>query len=378
VFARTADQQLFEDTSRRFLDAECPLPTVRALAGSKAGYEEGFWQRGAELGWTSLLVPEAAGGGSVSGDGVADLAIVAYQFGLHAAPGPLTGSNVVAAAIGRWGVVERWHEPLAALLSGRAVGAWAVGEPLLAGGVLSPTVTAARRPGGYVLDGACTVVEGGLEATHLLVTARDGQGLTNFFVSADTPGLTVMGLHGLDLTRRFAQIGFDGVKAPDEAVLGEPRGGARAASWLLDAVNVVQLAEMCGTMTWAFDTTVEWAFNRYSFGRPLASYQELKHRFADMKMWLEASYAIAGEAARALDGPDVAGRAAVGAGKVFVGRYGPELIQDCVQMHGGIGVTFDHDLHLFLRRVTIDSVLFGSAEQHAMRLAAGVAREATG
>ena len=136
---------------------------------------------------------------------------------------------------------------------------------------------------------------------------------------------------------------------------------------------------MCGAMRWAFDTTLEWALTRYSFGRPLASYQEIKHRFADMKLWLEASLAISAQAADAVD-RDAANRSElVSAAKFYVGRYGVELMQDCVQMHGGIGVTFDHDLHLFLRRVVTNTPLFGTPGEHAARLTdildgSGVAR----
>ena len=143
------------------------------------------------------------------------------------------------------------------------------------------------------------------------------------------------------------------------------------ASYLLAAVALavaVQLAETCGAMCWAFDTTVEWAFNRYSFGRPLASYQEIKHRFADMKMWLEASNAITAEAAAGVDGDSSNRSEVVSSGKFYIGRYGVELAQDCVQMHGGIGVTFDHDMHLFLRRIVTNAQLYGSASQHAARL----------
>ncbi len=128
MFARTEDQQLLEHTTKRFLEAECPLDTVRELAGVPAGYEPAYWQRGAELGWTSLVVPTESGGGSVSAQGVVDLAVVAYQFGLHAAPGPLLGSNIAAAALGRWGSAEQQNGPLQELLGGRATGAWALAE----------------------------------------------------------------------------------------------------------------------------------------------------------------------------------------------------------------------------------------------------------
>ena len=119
-----------------------------------------------------------------------------------------------------------------------------------------------------------------------------------------------------------------------------------------------------------FDMTVEWAFDRYTFGRPLASYQALKHRFADMFMWLEASHAI-GDAACAATGEGADNAAELlSAAKAYIGQYGTELLQDCVQMHGGIGVTFEHDLHLYLRRLTVDRALAGTPAEHRQRLAA--------
>jgi alkylation response protein AidB-like acyl-CoA dehydrogenase len=117
---------------------------------------------------------------------------------------------------------------------------------------------------------------------------------------------------------------------------------------------------------------VEWALNRYSFGRPLGSYQEIKHRFADMKLWLEASHAICDGAVRAVAEGTPDAWDLLSAGKAYVGHYGIELLQDCVQIHGGIGVTFDHDLHLYLRRATLGSRLYGSVAEHRERLTAAL------
>ena len=134
------------------------------------------------------------------------------------------------------------------------------------------------------------------------MTARHESGLSQFLVPHDAPGLTLTPLQGLDMTRRFARVDFDQVRVPLDALVGEAGAAGPAIDWLTDLAVVIQLAEMVGAMQWAFDTTLEWAFNRYSFGRPLASYQEIKHRFADMKMWLEASYAITDAAAEAVAG----------------------------------------------------------------------------
>ncbi len=368
MFQRNSDQQLFEETTKKFLESSCPPSKLRELAGDTSGYERAFWEQGAELGWTSLVVPEDAGGGSVSLQGVKDLTLVAYQFGLHAAPGPLLGSNVVAAALGRWGSTEQRTGPLAELLRGEAAGAWALAEDHPHDGLGDVALVATELDDGFRLDGVKSPVEGGSGAGHLLVTARARTGLSQFLVPAATPGLTVHPLHGLDTTRRFARLELDDVRLHPSSLVGTAGEGARAVEWLTDLAVTIQLAEMCGAMQWAFDTTVEWAFNRYSFGRPLASYQEIKHRFADMKMCLEASLAITAHAADAVDRETPDRAELVSAGKFYVGRNGPELVQDCVQLHGGIGLTFDHDLHLFLRRVVTDAALFGTPSQHACRL----------
>jgi alkylation response protein AidB-like acyl-CoA dehydrogenase len=368
AFARSDDQRLFGDTTRRFLETECPLDGLRDLAARPGGYDPAFWRKGAELGWTSLVVPAELGGGSISEHGVRDLALVAYQFGLHAAPGPLLGSNVVAAAISRWGSAEQQAGPLKELLSGEATGAWALAEAPPNDSLGHVAMPATESSDGFVLDGVKSPVEAGADATYLLVTARSGSGLSQFLVPQGVSGLDGTPLNSLDMTKRFAGLRFEGVRLARPALVGEAGGAADAVSWLTDLAVTVQVAEMCGAMCWALEATLEWAANRYAFGRPLASYQELKHRFADMKLWLEASHAIAATAADAVD-RDLPNRSElVSAAKFYVGRHGTELMQDCVQMHGGIGITFDHHLHLFLRRVAASTPLFGAPDEHAARL----------
>jgi len=167
----------------------------------------------------------------------------------------------------------------------------------------------------------------------------------------------------VDLTRRFSVVSFDDVRLPADAVVAD----ARQTAELLDRQRQLALAtanaESVGAMQAVFDMAFEWAFDRYSFGRPLASYQEIKHRFADMKSWLEAGHAIS----------DAASELASVA-KAFIGVYGAELVQDCLQIHGGIGITFDHDLHLFLRRVTVNRALYGTPADHRQRIATMVAQ----
>jgi alkylation response protein AidB-like acyl-CoA dehydrogenase len=152
-------------------------------------------------------------------------------------------------------------------------------------------------------------------------------------------------------------------------VVGEVGGAAAEIERLLQFALIMQCAEMVGAIDQVFTFTLEYSFDRFSFGRALASYQALKHRFADMKLWLEASHATSGAAARAVQaGADNAAEL-VSVAKSYIGDHGPALLQDCVQMHGGIGVTWDHDLHLYIRRVTQDRVLFGAPSDHRERIA---------
>lgn len=365
----SSDQEFFKETTGRFLDDKASSVHLRSLRDSAAGFERPYWRQAAELGWTSLLVSEADGGGSISGQGLVDLTLVAYEFGRHAAPGPLLATNVVACALSRAGTDDQKKEVLAALLAGDAVASWCLLERPPHDQLGSVHLEAVPADGELVVDGTKTAVEAGNEAEHFLVTARTGDGLTQLLIPAATPGLSITPMDGVDLTRRFAEVSFSGVRVPPSSVVGALGQAADDVDRLLEIALVIQLAETVGAMDRAFEMTVEWAFNRYSFGRPLASYQELKHRFADMKSWLEASHAVADAAALAVHKRSPSVPRLVHAAKAYVGDRSTELIHDCVQIHGGIGVTFDHDLHLYLRRATQNRNLYGTPAEHRLRIA---------
>jgi alkylation response protein AidB-like acyl-CoA dehydrogenase len=366
----TDDQEFFRDTTRKFLGSECPIPKVRELRSNAAGFEPDFWRQGAELGWMSMLVPEDLGGGSVSGNGASDLALVAHAFGAHVAPGPLIPCNVVATALVHSGSEQQQSEILPALIAGEQIATWADTE-LPPNDTLGAVGLRAEADGdGYVLTGVKSPVEAGAQADHLLVTATTDAGLTQFLVPPDADGVTITPLRSVDLVRRYARIQFDGVRVAASTLVGAPGDAAAAVEAQVRTAAVIQAAEMTGAADSAFDITLDWAFSRYSFGRPLASYQEIKHRFADMKMWLEASHGLADSAARHVSRDDPDSGIAASAAAAYAGQYLAELIQDCVQLHGGIGVTYEHDLHLFLRRVTVDRLTYGTPADHQRRIGA--------
>jgi alkylation response protein AidB-like acyl-CoA dehydrogenase len=368
-FELSDDQQLFWETARKFLDAECPPAVVRAWAEEPAGFDRAWWKRAAALGWTSFFVPEALGGGTVSGRPVLDLVIVAEELGRHVGPGPLLPVNVVAAAVAAYGNDEQRAEVLPTLAAGEQVATWAYAEP--GGGWWGRDVVMRAEPvaGGWVLDGEKAYVEAAAEAAWLLVTARAPDGLVQLLVLTDTDGVTVTPVESLDLVRRFGHVRFDQARVPASAVVGDPAHALAAVDRQLQVALAIQCAEMVGAIDRVFEFTVQWASDRYSFGRPLASYQALKHRFADMKMWLEACHGTATAAARAVDGERDDAAELVSVAKAYIGDHAPELVQDCVQLHGGIGITWEHDIHLYLRRVTLDRALYGSPAQHRDRVA---------
>ena len=363
----SAEQEFLRDTTAKFLSNEVPVSDVRKLRDNPDGFDRSYWRRGAELGWTSFLVSEEAGGGSVSGRGLVDLTLIAHEFGRNAAPGPLLPSNLVAAALS-WTHSGHHADLLGGLLDGTDVASWCYEER--PGRRIGDAELEVRAEGDQlVVTGSKRPVEAAAQATQLLVTGRTGSGFTQVLVPAGAPGVSIRPMESVDLTRRFYSVDFEDVRLPISAAVGEPGGAAAQVERLLQHALVIQCAESVGAMERGFDMTVEWAFDRYSFGRPLASYQALKHRFADMKSWLEGSHAIVDAAADAVESATEDAAELASAAKAFVGHYGAELLHDCVQIHGGIGVTFDHDLHLFLRRLTLNRMLFGTPAEHRLRVA---------
>jgi alkylation response protein AidB-like acyl-CoA dehydrogenase len=367
----SSDQTLLRDTTARFLADRASLSRLRKARHDPAGFDFSYWRSGAEMGWTSLLVGEEHGGGSISGRGLADLALIAYEFGRHAAPGPLVDCNVVASALSghQTGRETEWQRAaLSELVGGTAIAACCLGAaPWL--DRAAATVRIHREGDAVLIDGVARPVESAGQAKYLLVTGMSEPGMSQVLLSATASGVSIAALNGIDVTKRFAAVSFNRVLVPASSLIGELGRSDGQIAYQTQQAAVMLSAEAVGAMEAAFAMTLDWAFSRYTFGRALASYQALKHRFADMKSWLEASHAVSDAAADAVaDRTDLAAETA-SAAKSYIGEQGPELAQECVQLHGGIGVTYEHDLHFFLRRVTLNRVLYGTPAEHRRMLA---------
>jgi alkylation response protein AidB-like acyl-CoA dehydrogenase len=360
---------LFASTTQAFLQKEVPLSRVRELHAQGVSFERPWWQRAAELGWTALLVPEELGGGSVSGDGFADLAMVAEQLGKTVAPGPLFPVSTVLAALVDSAEPHAHTETIESLVAGETVASWAVYEPGRGWAPHEPSVTAtlldAKTGSGYRIDGVKDRVEAGGQSDLLLVVARTDDGVRQFLVPTDAPGVHVEPQQSIDMVKQYARVQFDGVVVDNGAAID---GTADLIDRQSQIAQVLQCAEVVGILQTVFDFTVAWALDRHSFGRPLASYQALKHRFADMKMWLEACRATTGAAVTAISNRSADANLSASIAKSYVGEMATEIIQACVQMHGGIGVTWEHDLHVYLRRAALYRSMFGTPEEHNLRV----------
>jgi len=364
----TEDQRLLQETTRRFLENKSPVSALRRLIGGDTGFDRDTWRQGAELGWFSLFVPEEQGGMAESALGLIDAAIVAEELGRVVFAGPFLSVNVAAFAIAQAGSQAQRNALLPGLAAGELIAAWCFSGPGLAPGAEAGGVRVKPSGDGFVLEGAASYVEDAQIADHFLVTAAGDDGLTQVLIPATTAGVTISPLETLDLGRRLAEVRFDNVRAAKDSLLGEAGGAAAQVERQLQVAVTLQCAETVGVADRALEFTLDYAKQRMAFGRPIASFQGLKHRLADHATYLEAAKAAAAYAAEAVQNqaPDAA--IAVSVAKSHCGASGTSIVRDCLQMHGGIGMTYDHDIHLYLRRAVSNEALWGTPAVHYERL----------
>ncbi len=364
-FAFNDDQELLRTTTRRFLAERQSVGAVRRSMEQQDVFDPVIWRGGAELGWTALLIPPEFEGGSVTDQPLVDLIVLAEELGRQLNPGPLVPCNVVADAIGRFGNEVQGKEHLARLARGDAIAGWCLSGD---GSPEPSAVEVKAHPDavGWLLEGAARYVQEGATADLLLVVAKGpGEELLNLLVPQPSPGLSSRTITGLDLTRRFAEVAFDGVSVPAAAELP---GGHDVMERCVSLATVLQAGDSVGAADVLFGATVEYTKKRVQFGRTIASFQAIKHRLADLHVRVEAMRVAAEYAALALG--DAAGDAdeAVATAGAYVDDTFAFVCGEALQLHGGIGFTWEHDVHLFSRRAKVNQVLYGDGAWHRERL----------
>lgn len=362
--AQSEEQQLLRSTAARFVDSEYPREAVRELVGTPSGVPDGYSRQIGALGWLSLLVPESAEPG-IAEQGVTFAAIVAEERGRGLQPGPFIPASVVIGALCRSGSEKQRATVLPALAAGEQIATWAVTDT---SGAFAPdgALTARVQGDEVVLSGAALVQDAGL-ADWFLVTAARPDGPTQVLVPRSEV-TSVQPRDALDVTLRFSVVRFDDVKVPAANLVGPAGGAAGDIEWQLQLAATLAAAEAVGAMDALFELTRQYALDRFAFGRPIGSFQALKHQLADLSMNLEAARAVTASAVEAVEaGRDDAGEVASIA-KAWTGDVGAEMAQGCMQIFGGISQTWEHDSHLYLRRITMNGLLYGGADWHRERI----------
>ena len=355
-----AEREQFRQSLRLFLQQRSPESEVRRLIEDPVGYDQAVWaQMSEQLGLPGILVPEEHGGQGLS---VVELAIALEEAGRALLCAPLLSSAALATtALLRTAGGDAVGELLEELASGQVIAALAVDEEI------GQAVTAARDHSGWRLSGTKTWVLDGQAADVLLVTAATGSGTGLFAVPGTAPGLSRQDLAVLDLTRRQSRVRLDQASA----TMLDPDFGW-SLEGMLDIAAVMASAELVGIAQRSLDLAVEHALSRHQFGVPIGSFQAVKHMLADSLASVEhmrAAVATAASAAADPATPPAELAEAVSVTKAYCSHAGPKVVETLIQVLGGIGYTWEHPAHLYLRRAQTLAIMFGALADHRRRLA---------
>lgn len=369
-FGLNDEQEQLQRSARDFLGGECPPSFVREMSREGEGYSPRLHQRMAEMGWTGLIVPEAQGG---LGLGMLDMVLLLEEMGRAAVPGPFFASSVLAVTALRKASAALRKQWLPRLASGEAIGTVALSEASDRFDGAGVTSRAKKVRGGYQLDGSKMFVLFAPAADFLIAPFRTSgkadDGVTLFLVPRDTPGVRISALDTIDLTRRVYQVDFARAQLPASAVIGAEGKGWSVVRDVLAAGAVGIAADCLGGSQRLLEMSVEYSKVRQQFGRPIGSFQALKHIAAEMIADIEPARSLAWYAGYALDALPKEAPRAVAMAKSHLSDVYSKVANRALQMHGGIGFTWEHDLHFWYKRAIWNRSAFGDPQWHRARLA---------
>ncbi|MFQ5698792.1 MAG: acyl-CoA dehydrogenase family protein [Myxococcota bacterium] len=364
-FDFSEDQKLLQKTARDFLAENCSLEVPRAILESDRSYDEGLWKGVAEMGWLGAAVPEEYGG---AGFGQLELAVLAEEIGRSLAPIPFGPSVYLATeALMLAGKEEQKSRYLPRLASGESIGTLAIAE---GPGSLETSTVETRLEGGTLHGVKLPVLDGDI-ADLAVVAAHEGRGVSLALVDLSGPGVSRTPIESIDPSRSLARIEFDG--APAEQ-LGGSGQGTELAERVLDRAAVLMAFEQLGGADATFEQTHAQTMGRFAFGRPVASFQAVKHRMADIWAKLQLARSNCYYGAWALENQaDELGIAAA-LSRVAASEAYEWASQENIQLHGGVGFTWEYDCHLFYRRAMSLAVALGGTAEWREKLIARVER----
>jgi alkylation response protein AidB-like acyl-CoA dehydrogenase len=372
-FGFSDEQELLRATARKFFENECTSAFVRRMADTPEGVTGEFWAKLAEQGWLGLIFPEAHGG---VGLGFVDLVVLMEEMGRVVMPGPFFSTVL----LGGLAILEAGNEAqktawLPRIAAGQAKVALALTEPNGRWDARGITLGATEAGGAFSLNGTKLFVLDAHIADAIVVAARTtasanpADGVSLFLVERGARGLDVALLPTMDQTRKLCEVTLRGVTVGRDALLGPPGRGWPALARVVERATVGLCAEMCGGAQRVLDMTTEYAKIRVAFGRPIGSYQGVKHKAADMLVEVENAKSLTYYAAWAVDEGVPEAALAASMAKAYVSDAYRRVAGAGIQLHGGIGFTWEHDLHFYFKRAKSSEVTFGDATLHRERVA---------
>ena len=372
-FGFNQEQELLRATARKFFESECTSEFVRARMAEPAGVTDEFWKKLAEQGWLGLIYPEEFDG---TGLGFVDLTVLMEEMGRAVMPGPFFSTVLLGGlAILEAGSAAQKKEWLSKISAGQAKTTLAFTEPNARWDAAGVTVTARESGGKFTLTGTKLFVLDAHLADVIVVVARTREGkrpeegLSMFLVPKGAKGLEVKLLPTMDQTRKLCEVTFNDVAVGADALLGAKDQAWAPLSRVLDRATVALCAESCGGAQRVLDMTTDYAKIRVAFGKPIGSYQGVKHRAADMLVEVENAKSLTYYAAWAVDENVPEAPLAASMAKAYVSDAYRRTAGAGIQLHGGIGFTWEHDLHLYFKRAKASEFTFGDSSYHRERVA---------
>ena len=363
-FGFSEEQEMLRKSARDFLAAESPMTYVRRMMEDDRGFTDAQWKQMAELGWMGLILPEQYGG---AGGDFVDMVVVLEEMGRAVLPGPFFATVVLGGV---------------ALLEGGSDGQKASFLPKIAAGDLRVTLAqlepnarwdaegielqARKDGGGYRLAGTKLFVPDAHTADVIIVAGREpgskgAEGVTLFLVDAGASGVKATLLKTMDQTRKLCEVVLEDVRVPADRVLGQPGAGWKLLDRVVDRGKVGLCAEMCGGAQKVLEMSVEYAKVREQFGRPIGSFQAIQHKCANMLVEVESSKSATYYAAWAVANDVAEAPLAAAMAKAYTSDAYRHTAGEGIQIHGGIGFTWEHDMHIYFKRAKSSEVTFGDA-----------------
>jgi alkylation response protein AidB-like acyl-CoA dehydrogenase len=365
-------QKLLRQSARDFFARECKPERVRELMSTETAFDEKLWRAMADQGWTGLIIPEEFGG---LGLGLVDLIAVTEEMGRACLPGPYLSTLWASVLIDRAGSEGQRKQYLEPISSGDLKATVALLEESADWNIAAVQMRAEKEGKGYRLRGRKEFVTDAETADVIVCAARNINGLVLLPVGKGARGLKITATPGLDATRKLYSVELDNVVVPEADALAFTTRTREALEGAIDVAIVALCGEMLGGMEWTLETSVEYAKTRQQFGKPIGVYQAVQHQCADMFLMAESARSAVYYAAWAVSEKDRSAKLAVSVAKAYCSDAAREVGNRGMQVHGGIGFTWEHNLHLYYKRAKGSEIVFGDANYHREEIAKAVIDE---